>query len=414
MKRIFPVIIALCCTNVIWAQPKPGDLFKEYAWYNKPGDCQGALRVGGRLDYQLIENVQHYKGNGQIQPPFQVDLKNAFRAELIVEKMLCHGGTKGLRVSINGNKALRLPVSPNIPWPEEDYAHHYNAILPLDLSLLKEGTDNTFKFEVDTAGHWWPQNLIYGMILRIYYDSSLITEKTHISQPKKGDILEKIQQIQLHIPSGENIEKVHLVGFYEDVDLEGDGLYTQWHYAYHKGLIYNHIDSSSKAPYTLSWNTEWVPDQKEKMKLAAFIHRSDGYIYMSDAVENLQVGMRDYSVELCKPFRRPKHWFTRNGEFEERFYIDGNIEKASAARMFFRTWSPGYFNGIYINDFLVFTKEGPKYAYYEHNVPIKELHVLKEEENILKTGITPLYPEGMVHGVEVQWPGIMLLIKYSH
>ena len=58
-------------------------------------------------------------------------------------------------------------------------------------------------------------------------------------------------------------------------------------------------------------------------------------------------------------------------------------------------------------------KEGPKYDYFEHNIPVEELYSLKEGENILKTGLTPLYPEGMVHGVEVQWPGIMLLIKYD-
>jgi hypothetical protein len=414
MKRRFLTFQLLILSGLLLAQPEPGDLFKEFSWYNEPGDCQGALRVGGRLDYQLIENVQHYQGDGQIQPPFQVVLEKAIRAELLVEKMLCHGGTKGLRVSINGHKALRLPLSPNIPWPESDYAHHYNAILPIDLSLLKEGPDNTFMFEVDTAGHWWPQNLVYGMILRIYYDPALVTERTHIAQPKNGESIKEVQQIQVEIPAGENIEKVQLVGFYEDVDLEGDGLYTQWHYSYHKGQIYNHIDSSNESPHTLSWNTEWLPDQKEKMKLAAFVHRSDGYIYMSDAVEDLQLGNRDYSVELCKPYRRPKHWFTRNGEFEERFYIEGLPEKTKEARMVFRTWSPGYFNGIYINDFLVFTKEGPKYAYYKHNVPLKEMHVLKKGENKLKTGLTPLYPEGMVHGVEVQWPGIMLLIKYNN
>ena len=44
--------------------------------------------------------------------------------------------------------------------------------------------------------------------------------------------------------------------------------------------------------------------------------------------------------------------------------------------------------------------------------PLKT-YVFRHGENILKTGITPLHPEGMVHGVEIQWPGIMLLIKYS-
>jgi hypothetical protein len=134
---------------------------------------------------------------------------------------------------------------------------------------------------------------------------------------------------------------------------------------------------------------------------------------MTDAVDSLRLERSTYSVELCKPYRRPKGWFTRNGEFSERFQIRGDLEHATEAKMVFRTWSPGYFNGIYINDFLVFTREGPKYDYFQHDISLEELHVLKQGENILKTGLTPLYPEGMVHGVEVQWPGIMLMIKYK-
>ena len=413
MKYVIILLGSMLMFCMVMAQPEPGDLFREHAWYNEAGDCNGALRVGGRLDYRLIENVIDYEGKGIIQPPFQVDLEKAIRAELVVEKMLCHGGTEGLRVSINGNRALRLPESLHIPGPDADYAHHYNAVVPVELSFLKEGSSNTFLFEVDTAGHWWPQNLVYGMILRIYYDPAQVKDRTRIAQPIHGETLGDSCQILLEIPRGEKIEKVDIVGHYEDVDLEGDGIYRQWHYAYHKGQIYNHIGTSYAVPCTLSWNTEWVPDQLEKMKLAAFVHRSDGYIYMSDAVDDLELNRSGYSVELCKPYRRPKGWFTRNGEFEERVYIKGKPADAVDARLVFRTWSPGYFNGIYINDFIVFTKEGPKYDYYEHDVPLEELYVLKVGENAIKTGLTPLYPEGMVHGVEIQWPGIMLLIKYK-
>jgi hypothetical protein len=166
-------------------------------------------------------------------------------------------------------------------------------------------------------------------------------------------------------------------------------------------------------PFLFKWNTEWLPDQDEYMKVAAFIHRNDGYIYMTEAVDSLKLERHWISVELCKPYRRPKGWFTRNGEFEERFQIKGDLKQAVEAKMVFRTWSPGYFNGIYLNDFLVFTKEGPKYDYYEHHIPLKDLQVLQQGENKLRTGKTPLYQGQMVHGVEVQWPGIMVLIKYK-
>jgi len=143
------------------------------------------------------------------------------------------------------------------------------------------------------------------------------------------------------------------------------------------------------------------------------VHLTNGFIYMTRAVEELELTRSGISVELCKPYKRPKEWFTRNGEFTERFQIKGNLDHAVEAKMVFRTWSPGYFNGIYINDFLVFIKEGPKYDYFQHDFPVTDLHVFRQEENILKTGKTPLYHDQMVHGVEVQWPGIMILIKYD-
>jgi hypothetical protein len=412
MLRTTVVLLITSISFAIAAQPVPGDLYREYAWYNASGDCNGALRVGGSLDYQITENADNLSLNGLIYPPFNVDLNEAIRAELVIEKMLCHGDTKGLRVSINGHDPVLIPEAEHIPLPQSAYAHHFNAVVPIDFSVLRQGSENSFLFEVDTAGHWWPQNLVYGMILRVYYNSSAVKARGEITLPEEGAILGAVNQIHYQPAPHEKPEKIDIVGYYEDADLEGDGLYKQWHYSYHKCEIYNHITTLSSSPYDVQWNTDWLPDQGGKMKLAAFVHRNDGYIYMTEALENLELQRCGISVELCKPYRRPKGWFTRNGAFEERFQVKGDLEKAVEAKMVFRTWSPGYFNGIYINDFIVLIKEGPKYDYYQHDVPV-ECYTLKPGENILKTGITPLYPEGMVHGVEVQWPGIMLLIKYK-
>jgi hypothetical protein len=411
MKKQLLIFTLLASCLMLSGQPVPGDLFREYAWYNVTGDCNGALRVGGRLDYRLTGNAEPYSGNGLIVPGFNLDLGSAVRAELVVEKMLCHGGTQGLRVSINGQHPVRLPEAKHIPKPQPDYAHHYNAVAPVDLSLLNEGPGNTFLFEVDTAGHWWPQNLVYGMILRVYYNSDVLEARGMITRPVEGDILGEVNQITFQHAPGEKIRKIDFVGYYEDADLEGDGLFRQWHYAYHKCEIYNHIGSVSGPSTAFEWNTEWLPDQHEPVKLAAFVHRSDGTIYMTEAVGDLTLNRPGVSVELCKPYRRPKGWFTRNGVFEERLRIKGDLEKMTEAKLVFRTWSPGYLNGIYVNDFIILIKEGPKYDYFQHAIPVNR-HVLKAGENILRTGLTPLYPEGMVHGTEIQWPGIMLLVRY--
>ena len=405
-----PILLFLCITAQ--AQPRPGDVFREYAWYNVSGDCNGALRVGGNLDYRLTENVDDYLGQGLISPPFELDLLHATRAELVVEKMLCHGGTKGLRVSINEHEAMILPEAPGIPIPQADYAHHFNAVVPVNLSCLKPGSGNTFLFEVDTAGHWWPQNLVYGMILRIYYEDAQVSDRGQISFQARGDIMGTENQIRVYVTDSETVKSIDLLGYYEDADMEGDGIYRQWHYGYHKGQICNHIGTVHAVPFQLNWNTEWIPDQQDEIMLAAFIHLKNGYTYMTEAVEDLTLDRPSYSVELCKPYMRPRQWFTRNGEFSERFRLRGDPSMIREARLVFRSWSPGYFNGIFINNFLVFIKEGPKYDYFQHEIPI-ETFMLEAGENILTTGITPLYHGQMVHGVEIQWPGIMVLVKYD-
>jgi len=412
VARIALVFSMILLASCLLAQPQPGDVYREYAWYNDVAECDRALRVGGNLDYRLTGNALPKGPKGGIQPAFEVLLDRAVKAELVVEKMLCHGGTEGLRVSINGNEALRIPDNPNILKPQSAYAHHYNAVLPVPLEYLTAGSSNRFDFEVDTAGHWWPQNLVYGMVLRIYHDPSAVDQRSRIVSPERGGKAGLRIPVSLEHPDPGKVRSVDLVGYYEDADMEGDGLYTQWHYAYHKGAIYQHVASLEGSQQEFTWDTEWLPDQEQPMKLAAFVHLKNGYSYMSEAVEDLELLRPGHSVELCKPYARPQNWFTREGEHSQRFRVRGDLSEMLEARMLFRSWSPGYFNGIYINNFLVFIREGPTYAYYAHEIPL-EGHVLKPGENVLKTGLTPLYHGHMVHGAEVQWPGIMFKIKYQ-
>jgi hypothetical protein len=409
---LFTILMISICGGMV-AQPVPGDVFKEYFWYNETGDCGGALRVGGNLDYKIKEQANNYIGDGKILLDFDFDLSKAIKAELIIEKMLCHSGTEGLRIIINDRPPVYIPEANNIPQPQSSYAHHFNQIVPIDLSFLSNGRKNIMAFEVDTAGHSWPQNLVYGVIFRIYYDKNVVAQKRKLTSPSTGESLGLLNVIKLEFPANEEIKQVDYIGYYDDVDLEGDGTYKKWHYGFHKGEIFNHIGSVSEPSFEMEWNTEWIPDQVGPIQIAGRVIRNDGYIYITDPIRNLSLERPGYSVELCKPYDQPEEWFTRKGEFQEKFNINGDIDSAIEAKMVFKSWSPGYFNGIYINDFLVFIKEGPKYHYYIHDIPLRDTYFLKHGENILKTGKTPRYHGAMVHGVEVQWPGIMLLIKYE-
>jgi hypothetical protein len=397
-------VVVLTATVDAFSQPGPGDVFREYMWYKEDGDAGGSLRVGGRLGFADPITLEH-----------DFDLEHATKAEVVAEKILCHDGTTGLAIRINDSDWIYIPEPAHIPVPQCDYQHHFYPTVRVPLSCLNQGRDNEFRMKVDAKHPWnWPQNLIYGVHFRIYYDRAKKPHPTgRITSPKSGETVGRSLMLtaKASSPNGK-IKQADYVGLYEDVNLEGDGVYRQWHYHFFHGRIMHHMGSATNEPYRVIWDTSWVPDQKQPMQIAARILDNTGMIYVTEAVGDLHLVRPGLSVELCTPYDIPKKWVTRSGERQERFYVTGDLHKAVAAQLVWSSWSPGYMNGIYINDEKVFDHEGPKYQYYAHRVSIDDISCFRRGANILKTGKTPKVGGKMVHGMEVNWPGIMVLIQY--
>ncbi len=390
------------------AQPKSGDLFREYAW--KPdmvrSDQGKYLRIGGKLDYKINEG--HFPPlmvkDGYIPLNQYVDLDQAYKAEMVIEKVGSHVDTKGMTVSLNGFPKHLLPDAAGIPKPQSEYMHHYYPVVAIPLSELKVGMANSFRFDVDTAQRWnWPQQVVYGAVLRIYYNKptdaysnaiTLNTGKLSLADPDKA------------------ICQVDYVAKYNGLNVEGDGIYEQWHSAYYRGEIIHHVGTAKDYPYQYQWDTEWIPTQKTTPTVRARVVHCDGLIFVTDAIEH-KIASEEVQVTLCKPYNQPTNWVTRESEFSSNFDLDIDPKKIVEARMVWTSWSPCYSNGIFINGTKVFDKEGPCYQYMYHEVAIKDLSALKAGKNTLSTGLTPYYDGKMVHGMEVQWPGVMVLIKHK-
>ena len=77
-------------------------------------------------------------------------------------------------------------------------------------------------------------------------------------------------------PNG-RIRQVDFLGECEDVNLEGDGVYRQWHYHYVRGLTGTWVQWHGS--WKLSWDTSWVPDQPQPLRLAARITDETGLTY---------------------------------------------------------------------------------------------------------------------------------------
>jgi len=387
--------------GMAFAEPAPGDVFREYVWYKETGDAGGSLRVGGKLGSDSPAVLEH-----------EFDLKHATKAEVVIEKLLCHDGTKGLAIQINGHEWMSVPEAAKIPEPQWEYQHHIYPSLAIPLSWLQQGRGNEFKMRVSPEHSWkWPQNLIYGVHFRIYYDAARKSHPTGaIKSPASSATIGQAATLacQVQSPNG-SIRQVDYLGHYEDVNFEGDGEYRQWHYHFFHGKIMHHFGSATTAPYAVQWDTSWVPDQDQPIRLVARITDQTGMISMTQAVENLKLVRPALSVELCKPYDVPRQWVTRRGRKEEKFNITGNLKEAIAAQLVWASWSPGYMDGIFVNDKRVFDKEGPKYQYFAHRITLNDLSAFKTGVNTLATGGSP---KGQ-HGMEVNWPGIMILIQYK-
>ena len=407
------VAMAWCSSPWATAGPAPGDVFREYRWFNADGDAGQALRVGGKLGQEHPDRGwAHDYVNAPVAIEHDVDLEHAVKAEVVIEKILCHDGTRGLAVQVNDHDWLEASEAAAIPYPQWEYQHHIYPAVAVPLSHLNRGRANSFRMRVAAEHSWkWPQNLINGVHLRVYYQPA---KKPHpsgrLTSPAGGDCLGRTVELtaEADSPNGP-IRSVEYIGFYDDVNLEGDGIYRQWHYYYFHAALTGHIGTAVHAPYRVAWDTSWVPDQTEPMLIAARITDAAGLTYMTEPVADLSLRRKGLGVELCRPYHVPQRWVTRRGVKQEHFDIRGDLSKARAFQLVWASWSPGYMDGLFINDKRVFDNEGPRYQYYAHRVTLTDTAALRAGPNTLATGATA----SDAHGMEVNWPGIMVLIQYA-
>lgn len=146
--------------------------------------------------------------------------------------------------SVNDHAWIPVPEAAGIAEPQWDYQHHTYPVVPVPLDQFQAGTSNQFRLRVSDEHPWeWPQNLLYGVHVRIHYDAAKKSHPTRrLLAPKPGTVLGTKVELAAEAASPDgSIGQVDFVGQYEDVNLEGDGEYSQWHGHQVKGQWKNHI-----------------------------------------------------------------------------------------------------------------------------------------------------------------------------
>jgi len=409
MKRISIVIILLWMASLALAEPGPRDVFREYK-LRPDGKWQ---RVTG--PEATAEGAKEFLPNSVNTIRIDDLRQRADKVEVYIEMLLCHGGTVDKKIRINANPWISIPESSLIPGkagqgpPNSEYQYMRYPCVRIPMKHLRQG-NNTFEFTCSrgtSLGGWWPQWILYGVTFRVYYDNSKPHPTGTITKPSGGSTIGESPVLEAEATGPRPIKQVDFIGFYEDFNWEGDGNYRQWHYRYLYNEIKSYIGTATNKPYKVIWDNSWVPTQDRPMKIMARIVDSTGMCYMTSAVENIHL-VRDNTVRMYKPYDVPKNWSTRVGNTHKcKTNVNDDLSKAVAAKIVMSTWNGVAADEIGINGKKIVTKIGKNHdlSYDEFEVPL----------NLIRSGTNTLYTHSSTthHGIEVQWPGMVLMVKYN-
>lgn len=420
------VKFSICCiflfVSIVYSQPKPGDIFKEFTHrptYDEvisdyrndfseldPGS-KGRKEEGSWMSTKLLREVQS----------LDIDLENAIKAEMSVEYWGGHIGTSEQKFRVNGNDWIYIPQPHNTPGRPECYHRTIlgNESVPIPLNQLRNGY-NEFQFTAGPQichsfdfGFYW----IYAFTVRIYYEASTSHPEGKVISPSPGTQISDNAEIKAIVTNSSiPIKQVDFIGYFEDFDWDGNGIYRQWHYQTRYGRMTHIIGTSTSSPYSVTWHNAWVPDQEKPVKIMARIMDKSGICFMTSVVDDLTLVRKGYSVKMYKPYDVPENFSVRIGRRKScKIKITDELSKTKAARLVVSTWSgktdDGALHEIGINGKRISDNFG-----IFHDYSFDVLHVPLD---YLKKGVNEVYihSEFEHHMMEVNWPGPVLLIKYD-
>ena len=412
LKSAFWTILILSHIIHIKCQPAPGDVFREITFISEYGHF-------GELDpectREFTEDMWINKPRMVIKE-LDVELGNPIRAEMSIEYWGGHIGTSEQKFMINGNDWIYLPQPENTPTNPLCYHRTLlgNSSVPVPLEHLKDGT-NEIQFTCGPQicynfnfGFYW----IYSFTLRLYYDTSISHPDGKITLPGDEIVFNDFPEISLELTEEQNVvKKVEYIGFYEDFDWEGNGLFLQWHYQTRNGKLFKHIGSSSKKPYAVTWNTKWLPDQENPIKIAAIITNDAGLSYMTPGIGKISFDRKERSVKMYKSNDIPEAFAVRIGRQKMcTIDIDDDIEDAKSACLLLSTWSGKCDDGS-IHEIMINGKRISDNFGRFHDVSFDYLSVPVDWIN---RGVNEITIHSLFdgHALEVNWPGPVLLIEF--
>jgi hypothetical protein len=438
LRSIFGAVVVLVVglsateAQVRFRGPQPGDVYKEFSAVTSPNSGELWRVTDPNINLTVYPQAAPFLPNPQV--PLGVDdLSGATRAEVMITMWGGHIGTTGKKIRFNGNSWISIPeanAENGIPAGNqgECYLTQYNTTVDVPLAHLTTGTNY---YEGTNGGQTcygfgWGQFGWYGVIVRVYYNPATKPHATGvISSVTNAGTLGENPTVGATITSGA-ADRVDFLAWYDGYDTDGDGIYQEYHHDYHIGPsetemnIRDHVGTAYSAPFQVSWDTHWIPDQPAGgVKVLARIRSTSGVWYVSPEVVDLSLIRSGRSVKLYKPTSIPQRAWARGDldVVDVPVTIPGSdvLGDATGAVYFNRTWNgldiarePGETHYRRLNGWDDPDDYGGNHQYSFDVRPVPT-YVLQSGQNTFS-----FYSQTVAHhGMEILYPGPGLSVEYA-
>lgn len=388
------------------AQPRPGEIFRDYVYTNRFGELDAG---------NTRENLKHMRAGSLQERNLDIyDLGGATRAEINVEYWGGHIGTAGQRLRVNGSTWLDIPQPGNTPTPPQCYYRTLlgSASVPVPLEWLKRGR-NVFHFTAGSQichsfnwGFYW----IYSFTVRVYYDPSALAKHAlaaKITAPRDGAVVGDRPKFQVQAAGPmAAISRVDLIGHYKDFNWEGDGLFKRWHYITERGQLRHHIGSATSPPFEIEWDTTWIPDQPGPVRVLALVTDANGLTSVTPET-SVTLARKGRSVKMYTASNVPEKFGVRKGaKMSCAIDIPNDVKAAKSARLVLSSWSAAHNGEISLNG----TRLGGRFGVV-HNYSFDSISF---SPSVLRKGVNTFGISSNTdhHAAEVNWPGPVVFVEY--
>jgi len=384
--------------------PQPGEVFREFTYARRFGEVDPQARHPSAQEMK--------RSAGRPRKVFIDSLEGAVGAEVSIQYWGGHCGTAGQKFRVNESEWFDIPQPQGTPTEPQCY---YRTVVgdnpvPIPLKLLRTGS-NMLQFTAGKQirhGFRWGMYWVYSFTVRIYYEPSHPHVAGRIASPAPGQAIGERPTVTAEIDAPpEKVKQVDFLALYEDYDWEGNGLFRQWHWQFKDGVVARHLGTATKPPWSIRWDTTWIPDQDEPIAIAARIVADDGTVYLTPAVANVSFRRQGRSVKMFRSHDVPEAFGVRIGKrMTCTIEVPRGAKGAAAARLLLSTWSAAHAEQIGLNGEMLVERVGPvhDYSFDWIDVPLRLIHA----------GVNKffIYSSTEHHAAEVNWPGPVLVIEY--